>query len=216
MDPNLIEHPATLGDLTLTVSILPVVMASTLLTFVLLYLSVTVMHHRPLLASLGLSRPEPAAAAMYTFLGGVVALSYVFIARAFPPSDEQMVGGPLSRLAESGPAGLAIWFLLAVFVAPVMEELLFRGYAFLGARRRLGSVGAGAVITVVFVALHITETGSYLPALAGITTISTVLILVMIRSSNLAYCITCHLGYNATLALLAVLGAECTMSPRWW
>ena len=44
--------------------------------------------------------------------------------------------------------------LLAVVLAPVSEELLFRGVLYLPVRSRIGSVGAGLVVSVLFAAVH--------------------------------------------------------------
>ena len=207
LDPNITSNPEDFQEAILLVSLGPVALASSILTLGLIYVSVTVVARRPFLASLGLTRPSAPGLARSGGLGAAMALLYVGIAGVFPPDPEVELGGPLTRLAESGPFGHALWLGLAVLVAPVIEELLFRGYMFLGARRRLGPVGAGVAVTITFVALHLPETGTYWPAVAGIASMATALIMVMHRTGKLTYCIAGHLGYNAALAGLSILPA---------
>lgn len=205
LDPGLIRDSAEKEALIVEVTIVPLALVSSLVTLGLVYFSVVVVSRRPLLESLHLKRPAPSLAAGFTLLGCVMAILYISGAIAFPPSPDQEVGGPLARLAESGPVGYAIWMALATVMAPLVEEVLFRGYAYLGARRALGPAAAGAGVTVVFTLMHAFETGTYWPALAGILALSALLIVVMERTGNLTYCICCHLGYNAGLGLLGMM-----------
>jgi len=205
MEPNLASHPEELKNLTVLVSLAPGALASSALTLVFIWFSVSVVCRRPFLEALHLRRPSGPGLAGAIALGMTIAAAYVGVAVAFPPPPNTELGGALSRLAEAGPFGFAMLVVLALAMAPVVEEILFRGYAFLGARRTLGRFGAGVAVTVVFVALHMMQTGTYLPALAGIATMATALVILMERTGNLSYCIAGHLGYNATLALLSLM-----------
>jgi membrane protease YdiL (CAAX protease family) len=204
MEPNIQSRPDQLEEGVLLASILPVALSSTAVAILLIYLSVTVTHRCPFLSSLGLIWPGRGLLARSAALGAVVAAAGVSLIAVFPPDPEADLGGPLTRLVESGKLGFALWGFLAIVVAPVMEEMVFRGYAFLGARRRLGAVPAGVLVTVLFVALHVAETGSYWPALAGITLMATVLVVMMHRTGNLVCCIAGHMGYNAALAAVSL------------
>ncbi len=204
LEPNLASHPDELKNLSLLVGLAPGALASSALTLGIIWYSVSMVSRRPFLEALHLRRPSGAGLASAALLGMTIAAAYVGVAVVFPPPEDAAVGGQLSRLAESGPFGFALLLMLALAMAPVVEEILFRGYAFLGARRILGTFGSGAFVTVVFVALHMTETGTYWPALAGIATMATALVILMHRTGNLSYCIAGHLGYNATLALLSL------------
>jgi len=204
IDPNLTSHPEELNDLVLLVSIGPGAIASSLLTLALIWFSVTSLSRVPFLEALHLRRPTASGLAGAVSLGMVIAALYVGLAVAFPPPEDVDLGGALNRLAESGPLGFAILVVLALAMAPLVEEVLFRGYAYLGAQRRLGTFGAGLAVTVVFVSLHMLQTGTYWPAIAGIATMASALVILMQRTGNLSYCIAGHLGYNATLALLSL------------
>lgn len=204
LNPNLENEPEVLERLILQSSLLPVALASALLTLGLVYASVSILSGRPFLAALGLRRPS-AASLGFAASGVAVAFGSLLAMALFPP-DEELPLGPMSELARSGPFGHLVWALLAVAVAPVVEEILFRGYAYLGARERLGAVRAGTAVTLLFVGLHLTETGGWWPATLGIAAISVLLAAIMQRTGNLTHCIACHAGYNATHAALSFLG----------
>jgi len=204
IEPNILSHPDELKDLMVMVTITPLALLSSVFTVGLVYLSITWKCRRPFFESLKLRRPVGRRLFGFLALGCLLALVYVLLS-SWLPMPPQETEGPLSRLAQSGPVGHALWALLAMVMAPVVEEILFRGYAYLGARQALGPGRAGAAVTVIFVILHTTETGGYWPALAGIATLATILILVFERTNNLTYCIACHLGYNAALASLSFL-----------
>ena len=66
----------------------------------------------------------------------------------------QQLGFTQARGAE-----LAFVFLSLVILPPIAEEILFRGYIYLGLRRRLGPYTAGAITSLLFSIAHL-EFGS--------------------------------------------------------
>jgi len=204
--PDLADKPEELSEAATQVSILPLALASSLVTLGLVYASVVVHHRRPFFKSLGLSRPSTRGLLASAACGWGLACAGVGLMMLIPFEGDSESLGPLTRLADSGPIGRAIWLALGLCLAPLVEEILFRGYAYLGARRRLGAFGSGLAVTCLFLLLHLGETGLYWPALAGIGMLAAVLAMLMERTGNLSYCIACHLGYNATLASAALLG----------
>lgn len=205
LDPGLIKGSQQLMDAIVEVTILPLVVGWSALTLGLLYTSIVLRHRRPFLESLGLRWPSMTGAAASLILGGSVAAAGVYLEICFPPDRGEMPEGPLTRLAQAGTWGHVLWSFIAVLAAPAIEELLFRGYAYRGARGKLGPARAGLAVTLVFVTLHFQETGFYLPAIASLAVVASVLVALMERTGNLSYCICCHLGYNATLALISWL-----------
>ncbi len=207
LDPGLINDSEEMLEIAVLVSVGPIVLLSSLLTLALIYGSVSLICGRPLLASLWLKRPTFGGTLSFLVTGMSIAVLVLVLSMLVPPSEEQTVGGPLSRLAESGGIGYAIWMALAILAAPIVEELLFRGYAYLGARETVGAGWAGIGVTFLFTVLHFAETGTYWPALAGIGLLAVILVLVMEGTRNLTNCVLCHLGYNATLVLVSIYPA---------
>jgi uncharacterized protein len=94
-----------------------------------------------------------------------------------------------------------------VVVAPVIEELVYRGLLLRSLLRKMSPVGAIFVSGVVFGAAHVVlDPGAYvaLPALAAMGVISAVL---AVRSGDLSRSIFFHAGFNllTTVQILAVV-----------
>ena len=206
MDPGLIRDQEEFQNLVVLVTVLPMALLYSIFTFAIIHVSITRVWRRPFAESLRLRAPGLAGLAGSLALGVLMAAAFVSLAGLLPPQED--VGGPLARLAGTGLAGHIAWILLAVVMAPAIEEILFRGYAYLGVRQRLGPARAGIAISLVFLMMHLGETGFYLPALAGIGGMAVILIVLMERGGNLTYCIACHLGYNATLSLLSLVAGD--------
>ena len=64
----------------------------------------------------------------------------------------------------SGMAGRIAVGIAALFVAPPVEEFLFRGLLFKGFSESWGLTAGGIVVSALFVLLHIPETWHYWPA----------------------------------------------------
>jgi len=99
-------------------------------------------------------------------------------------------------------AGLgALFFPLASFLAVgILEELLFRGYAFQRAIRCLGRASALLLFALLFVAAHLWNPGMEGPAMVwaciNIGIASVLLGLAWIRTDSLALPIGIHVGWN--------------------
>lgn len=94
------------------------------------------------------------------------------------------------------PAFLLALGVLAVLVAPVTEELLFRGALFGSLRARIGSRAAALISSVLFAAVH-----SSVFALVPLFVLALVLCWVYERSGSLVAPIVVHMLNNATSLL---------------
>lgn len=201
--PGLARDPGDLRDAAATVAVVPFAFVSYALTLSLVYFSVVDLCHRPFLSSLGFKRPSLKPLGLSILAGLSVAAIVLGLMAVVPPGEDQELAGPLGRLAESGPLGHAFWILIAMGLAPLAEEVLFRGYIYLGVRQSLGPIGAGALTTLLFTVMHMTATGTYWPAIGGVLLGAILLVVVMERTGNLTYCITIHTAYNGTLAAVS-------------
>lgn len=123
---------------------------------------------------------------------------------------------PISRLVDHTPqevvqeldnasgAKLALLVVTALVVAPVIEELFFRGLLLRSLQRRISAPYAVALSALAFGLAHVlTDWGSgvVLPALVALGMISGIF---AVRTGNLSRSILLHAGFNL-LAVLAVL-----------
>jgi hypothetical protein len=101
--------------------------------------------------SLGLIRPRFAQAALWTAVTAALLATYEWLARLLdrPPLPDFMVEFHASA------GWLPGLLFVVVFVAPLVEEVLFRGFLLPGlAAGRLGPVGAVAVTALLFALVH--------------------------------------------------------------
>jgi len=162
-------------------------------------------HGLPFPAALGLSLPLPRGLPR-AFLGGMLLQVAVLLIVVLLPPPPDMVS-PLERLLRQGPWAMWLVLVVAVVIAPFVEEVLFRGLL-LGALRRYWPFPLAALaVTLLFTALHASQTRSYLPALAGIFLCGWVLATLRERSGSLWPPVALHMGFNAMAFLPILLAA---------
>jgi membrane protease YdiL (CAAX protease family) len=99
-----------------------------------------------------------------------------------------------------------LWAVLALLVAPPVEEFLFRGVLFAGFVRSWSMASSGALVTLLFPAAHATEARGYAPAIVSIAAVGTLTLLARIHTDSLAPGVALHAAYNLVLAASLYLG----------
>lgn len=90
-------------------------------------------------------------------IGLLLSLLVVFVLiPLFPPTPEQASGYLSQAAATPGLVRLG-WAILAVCIAPPVEEFLFRGVLLAGFTHSWGSAIAATAVTILFVVLHMFE-----------------------------------------------------------
>jgi membrane protease YdiL (CAAX protease family) len=132
--------------------------AQVLLDFALLgYLAaqIRIWYHAPFWRTIGwrpldTGKVPPAIAYLGYAFGGFLLVAFVSLASAaFPPGSPL----PIENVFQYRPAVLMYMFA-AVFVAPLVEETLFRGYLYPVVARSFGVGGAIALVGALFGLLH--------------------------------------------------------------
>lgn len=100
------------------------------------------------------------------------------------------------------PFGVVLLLLIVVVGAPIVEELFFRGLLLRAAERRWGKVGAVAVSSLIFGAVHLQPL--QFPALVAV---GVVFALLAIRTGRLGPSIFAHMGFNA-VAVISLLASR--------
>jgi membrane protease YdiL (CAAX protease family) len=117
-------------------------------------------------------------------------------------TPEQVLTGGLMET----PLQLTLAVIAAVVLAPIAEELLFRGLLHRGLRRRLPIVPATALSSVLFAVVHIDVALSQPLALVGLTLVGVVLAVAYERSGSLVVPIVIHAVHNAvTIAAVIIM-----------
>lgn len=105
-------------------------------------------------------------------------------------------GGGLS-IGEAGMWGLAFAIVSACMLAPLAEELLYRGVLFRSCWNRLGVIPAAILSSIIFASLHFYD--GYGLASVGIFGISSALLYA--ATGSLGASITLHLLYNSAIKI---------------
>jgi hypothetical protein len=185
--------------------------AAVLGELLILVLAMTMVHFRAgrgrsVTRLLGLRGPRkdwlgPAARVVFAGVAGFVgarmamtaALEFVGLDWRQLPGQE--ISEMVRRLDDFGALALAV--LLAVVVAPVAEEVIFRSVLYLPLRRRLGAVSATLIVAVVFAAGH-----AYLLGAAQLFVLSVVFCALFETTGSLWAPIVAHAVFNAVNILL--------------
>ena len=106
----------------------------------------------------------------------------------------------ISNIAEYGTADKVLYFLTAAAVAPIAEEILFRGTLFPSLQKAMSLNKAAVVTAMIFGVLH----GTSLATIVDAAGIGLLMCYVYAAGRNLVECILIHGSYNG-VAVLSVM-----------
>jgi uncharacterized protein len=125
-------------------------------------------------------------------------LSFIFEPEA--PVEQQLLQDVLA-----GGWATVFAVIAAVVMAPIAEEILFRGVLFQALRRRLGMWVAAVISSLVFTAVHVEIVTSQPLALVGLFALGVFLAWSFHRSGSLVVPILGHAVFNGVSLSLAIL-----------
>jgi membrane protease YdiL (CAAX protease family) len=131
--------------------------------------------------------------------GGVLLALAVQFSANFLPSPPEL---PIDKMLRT-PLDAWLMSIFGVFIAPFVEEVLFRGLLFPVLARSAGAVSSLVVTSILFGAIHADQLGGEWIQVSCIVFVGGVLTLVRWRFRSLASSTLVHVGYNG--ALFAVL-----------
>ena len=118
------------------------------------------------------------------------------------------VGGgktDLDMLVESSFQARLATVALAVFTAPLVEEIIYRGMLYPAIQRVLGLGGAVFIVTVLFAGVHVYQYRTNVGVIIVITMLSLTLTLVRALTDRLLPSVVIHLIFNGIQALMLLL-----------
>jgi membrane protease YdiL (CAAX protease family) len=125
----------------------------------------------------------------------------------FPPVLPDATQFPLESLFNSRAAAYAIG-AFAILVAPVMEEMIFRGILFAIFESQVGLRFAILMTAILFGGLHVPEYWGAWNHMFLIFLVGLVFSLARGRSGSLAPSVFLHVGYNASMMIILFLSTE--------
>ena len=174
--------------------LLPVQAAWWGLVFWLVYRVVRARDPRPFRQAIGLVKP-PWPPAAYIAGGILLALSVGALATLLPMPKQR---SPMERLFLDATSALLIAGF-GVLIAPLVEELLFRGFFFPVVARRHGSAAAVAATAGLFAVLHGPQYGWAWQNFLLLVYVGVVFGTVRARTGSVVPSTLIHAAYNLTL-----------------
>ncbi len=180
------------------------VLPSHLLTIAVVWVAVTHMGRRPFSSMPGLRWPKNFS----PWLTVSVAVLLAFVLLVIGWGVTQVLGGSktqLDLLVESSlPARFATAFV-AVFTAPLAEELIYRGVVYSALERAAGVAVAVGVVSLLFAGVHVFQYWNNIGVITVITLLSFTLTFARAYSGSLIPPLIIHLVFNGIQALVLAL-----------
>lgn len=141
-------------------------------------------------------------------IGAAIALAYSALALlGVGPHLTEHSLDLLARTARQPGFGRDSWAVVAIVLAPPIEELLFRGGLLAGLEHSWGPTIAAVTVTIAFVAIHLPETVHYWPGTLAVTVFAVGALLARRASGYLGPAVSMHLGYNVVIVGFAFAAA---------
>jgi uncharacterized protein len=177
--------------------------------FFFLYVTLAVLRGLPFWKSLGWRKIQaqagglPAHPLLYFFMGCGLSLVVAIVTSALRPPENI----PIEELFKHRQTAL-LFIAMAVLVAPLVEETLFRGYLYPLFARSLG-VGSSIVITgILFGLMHAEQLGRTWSLVSILVVVGIVFTMVRARTGSVFASYLMHLGYNSLISAAALLSTH--------
>ena len=167
-----------------------------------IYFLVRVVHRQPFLQFIHWFRNETLSTGYLVMFGASMALAVLVVSSFFPPAEPP----PIEKLL-SNTTALWVFALFGVGVAPLFEEVIFRGFLF---KLLSGLGGPGTAVkgtAALFALLHIPQLWGSWAGIALIFGVGYVLSQARDRSNSLIPSFIMHTAYNATLFTLFAISS---------
>jgi len=179
------------------------------LIFLFLYVTLSVLRGLPFWRTLGWKRLNASPAAgkgrswMYFFSGCGLAI-FVAIASSRVKNVEHV---PIQELFKSR-TGAMLLMAMAVFVAPLVEETIFRGYLYPLFAKSLGVLPGILITGLLFGLMHGAQLGWSWGLVALLTLVGVIFTFVRARTGTVVASFLLHLGYNSMIAFTSIIATK--------
>lgn len=157
-------------------------------------------------AALGWRPVPPRVLLLAGLSGALLALVYTFLLLPLFDSPTWDTSDISRMLTGASAAGRVVFGVLAICIAPPVEEFIFRGVLLAGFGGAWGMWPGVAASTSLFALAHLSQLGNFWPAFVAILVFGTVVSIVRLRSRSLLPGIALHACYNAVIVWSAFAG----------
>lgn len=131
--------------------------------------------------------------------GVLIAVGYLLLAPLMSHPSDKNTAGPFAKMATTPGMQQIIACIIALIIAPPVEELLFRGVMFGGISRSFGVVWSAILTTALFVASHVIEAVHFWPAFVFIALMASAALWLRVHTKSIGPSIALHFSYNLIL-----------------
>ena len=110
-----------------------------------------------------------------------------------------------NALFQSTATGMVAFMVFAVFIAPLLEEIIFRGYFFTAIGRIKGKIFAIAFVALLFAFMHVDQNRGDFIAVLLVFMVGLYLTLLRFYTGSIIPSITAHYTYNIAVIFLPTL-----------
>ena len=113
---------------------------------------------------------------------------------------------PMSNaLFQSTTTGMVAFILFALLVAPLLEEIIFRGYIFTSVSKIKGKYFSLIFVTLLFAFMHVDQNWGDFVAILLVFLVGLFITLLRMYTKSVIPCITSHYVYNIAIILMPTL-----------
>ena len=145
----------------------------------------------------------PSSIGVYLLAGFALSLGLQGLAHLLPIPKELPIDSFFRTPAEAWALGI-----LSVTLAPLMEELFFRGFLYPVFARRLGLPVAVFLTALGFALLHVAQLGFAWGPVLVIFLVGLVLTMVRAKTNSVAACVLIHMAYNGTITVAMFVATD--------
>lgn len=179
------------------------------LIFLFLYVTLSVLRGIPFWQSLGWRKitrkngGRPRSPWVFFFAGcGLSIAVFIATAKMHPPEDV-----PIEELFKYKNTAM-LFMAMAVLVAPLVEETVFRGYLYPLFAKSFGVATSVVVTGVLFGLMHGAQLGWTWGLVLVLILVGVIFTFVRARTGSVFASFLLHLGYNSMIALVTILGTS--------
>ena len=172
------------------------------LVLMFIYFTITLKYNSPFLPSIKWLNHKKPYFLIFFPIGVLLAFVVLGVSVVVPTPTRP----PIEELLKH-PVTAVLFAALGVFLAPFVEEVIFRGFIYPVVERRAGKALAVILTALLFTGLHVSQLWGSWIGIALILFVGLTLSTVRARTDSLVPSFVVHFSYNSTIAALFAIGA---------
>jgi membrane protease YdiL (CAAX protease family) len=179
------------------------------LAMVFLYVSLSVFPDSPFWRTLGWRKitraggSRPRSPWLFFFAGCGLSLAVLIVTYKMQPPEDV----PIEELFRYKNTAM-LFMAMAVLIAPLVEETVFRGYLYPLFAKSFGMANSVILTGILFGLMHGAQLGWTWSLVFVLVTVGIVFTFVRARTGSVFASFLLHLGYNSVIALITILGTQ--------